>query len=50
MPPARGFLPSCDQLLRRSEGLGGLALGGNGVGPCLLQRRELVTNQLFCQV
>lgn len=46
--PDQGFLPSCERLLRRSEGLGGLlravrwsrALSG-------FQRRELVTNQLF---
>lgn len=49
MPSTRGFLPSCERLLRL-EGLGGLALGGGGVGPCLLQWSELVTNEPFCQV
>ena len=45
----RGFLLSCERLLCR-EGLGGLALGVDGVGPCLLQWRECVTNQLFWKV
>lgn len=33
-----GFLPSCERLLRRSEGLGGPCSGRRGVGPCLQRR------------